>query len=140
MTPIQRRNPWMVVVGSGLAQTVGHGPLVLSTFGLFLLQITDETGWDRSTVSVAFTVSAVSFAVGTPLAGRLLDRYTLHAVLIPSYLLYTASVASISLVPPSLPVFYLPFLLAASSPAAPSCRSPKRLSAGSTTSGERPSE
>ncbi|WP_328609571.1 MFS transporter [Amycolatopsis sp. NBC_00345] len=112
MTLHPRRNPWSVVVGSGLAQSVGLGPLILSTFGLFVLPIAAETGWSRATVTVAFTVTGVGFAAGTPLAGWLLDRYALKVVMIPSWFVYCAAVALIGVTPRALPVFYLPFLLA----------------------------
>ena len=107
-----RRNPWSVVVGSGLAQSVGLGPLILTTFGLFVLPIAAETGWSRAIVTIAFTVTGVGFAVGTPLAGWLLDRYALNVVMIPSWLVYCAAVALIGVTPLSRPIFYLPFLLA----------------------------
>ncbi|GAA3294059.1 MFS transporter [Streptomyces cinereospinus] len=112
MHPSKHRSPWLVVIGSGLAQTVAFGPLLLNTFGLFLLPITDETGWSRSTASIAFTCAAVGIASGTPLAGRLLDRFAFRLVLIPAWILYAVAVASIAVVPRDVPVFYLPFFLA----------------------------
>jgi MFS family permease len=112
MTLHPRRNPWSVVAGSGLAQTVALGPLILSTFSLFVLPIAAETGWSRTTVTLAVTVAGVGFATGTALAGRLLDRYALKVVLIPSWLVYCGAVALIGVIPLNLPTFYVPFLVA----------------------------
>ncbi|MGW6277004.1 MFS transporter [Kribbella sp. NPDC055071] len=103
------RSPWRVVGGAGLAQAVSLGPLVLSTFSLFVIPIAAETGWNRATVTVAFTVMGVGFALGTPIVGQLLDRFAFRLIVVPAYLLYTLCLASIHLAPRSLPLFYVPF-------------------------------
>lgn len=103
------RSPWLVPIGSGLAQTVGIGPLVLTTFSLFVVPIATDTGWKRSTIMVAFTVATVAFAAGTTIAGLLLDRYAFRVIVVPSWLLYGLSVAALFAVPLAVPMFYLPY-------------------------------
>jgi MFS family permease len=46
-------------------------------FGLVLKPMTEELGWSRSTLSLAATVFMTAAAVGLPVAGRLVDRYSL---------------------------------------------------------------
>ena len=46
-------------------------------FGLVLKPMTEELGWSRSTLTLALTVFMVAGAVGLPVAGRLVDRYSL---------------------------------------------------------------
>lgn len=106
------RNPWFVVSGSGIAQSVGAQPLVLSTFSLFVVPLAAETGWSRTSILACFAALAFGMALGMPLVGRLLDRYRARPIIIISWLAYCISVAFIALIPLSLPLFYLPFFFA----------------------------
>lgn len=47
------------------------------SFGLVLIPMTEELGWSRSTLTLAFTVFMAAGAIGLPVAGRLVDRYSL---------------------------------------------------------------
>ncbi|MFD4829790.1 MFS transporter [Streptomyces uncialis] len=110
--PSHPRNPWWVVVGSGLAMAVSAGPLIMSTLGLFVIPITEETGWSRATVTAAFTFLALGQAIGTPLVGHFLDRFAFRSIVVPSWLLYCLSLALVTVVPRTLPLFYVPYFFA----------------------------
>lgn len=105
----KQRSPWWVVIGSGLSTAVYAGPFILATFSLFIVPIAAETGFARETVTVAFTVAALGIAIGTPIAGLLLDRFAFRVVVVPAFVLYGLCIALVSVAPPTLPLFYLPY-------------------------------
>jgi MFS family permease len=106
-----RANPWRVVFGAGIAQAVSAQPLVLSTFSLFVLPLTQATGWSRPAVLGCFTACALGLAVGLPFVGRLLDRFALRPILIACWIAYCAALAALGVVPLVRPLFYLPYLV-----------------------------
>ena len=105
----RRRSPWQVVIGGGFASAVGPGPVGLSTLSLFVVPISLEMGFGRTIVTSAFTVGALGVAVGMLLVGRLLSTFTVRYVLVPSFILYGLSVVAISLTPPVVALYYLPY-------------------------------
>ena len=46
-------------------------------FGLVLKPMSEDLGWSRSTLSLAVMVFMTAAAVSLPVAGRLVDRYSL---------------------------------------------------------------
>uniref|UniRef100_A0AAU2VJ61 MFS transporter n=1 Tax=Streptomyces sp. NBC_00008 TaxID=2903610 RepID=A0AAU2VJ61_9ACTN len=112
LRPPRPRSPWWVAVGSGLAMAVSAGPMVMSTLSLFVIPITEDTGWSRATVTAAFTFMAVGQAIGTPVVGHLLDRFAFRWIVVPSWFLFCLSLALVTVVPHALPLFYLPYFLA----------------------------
>ncbi|MBK1613415.1 MFS transporter [Rubrivivax gelatinosus] len=77
-------NPWWVVFGSIFGLIVGNGPIMQFTFGVFLKPITQEFGWERSTTSTALVVGLLGTGLCVPIAGRLMDKYGVRAVTLPS--------------------------------------------------------
>jgi MFS family permease len=100
-----RKNPWWVVFGSTLGLTVGNGPIVFFTFGLFLKPVTSEFHWDRATFSSSLFVGHTLAAIAFPFIGRLIDRYGIRPVTLTFITLFAISTAAISLTPPSPAVF-----------------------------------
>jgi predicted MFS family arabinose efflux permease len=98
-------NPWWVVFGSTLALVVCNGPVALFTFGVFLKPITAEFGWNRGTISAASGMASLMIAVAAPVTGMLVDRWGVRRVLLPIILLFSLSLAAISLTPPSPIIF-----------------------------------
>jgi predicted MFS family arabinose efflux permease len=105
IAPPALRNPWWVVFGSTVGLIVGNGPIVFFTFGLFLLPVTREFGWDRATFSSSLLVGHAMAALAYPFLGRAIDRYGVRRVSMTSIVLFAASIASLSLTPPSPAVF-----------------------------------
>lgn len=105
--PARTRSPWLVIVGSGVAGSVGPAAVVLATLGLFVVPITSETGWGRTTVTGAYSVAAVGMAIGLVVVGRLLDMIAIRFILIPSFVLYGGFTALIGLTPPDNVILYL---------------------------------
>ncbi|MES2258230.1 MAG: MFS transporter [Pseudomonadota bacterium] len=90
-------NRWWVVIGSVFGLLVGNGPIMQFTFGIFLLPITKEFGWSRSATSLALVTGLTMTAICVPIAGRLIDRYGIRAVTLPSIVLFALCLASVSL-------------------------------------------
>ncbi len=65
-------NRWWRVVG-GLSMNLALGSLY--AWSVFVAPLEKRFGWNRSQVSVAFTIAVVMFALGFLIAGRLQDRF-----------------------------------------------------------------
>jgi MFS family permease len=72
--------------------------MVYTVFGLFLIPLTTQFNWPRSSVSFVLLIVAVSSALGYPIVGRLIDRHGARAVLLWGILLFAAAVASVALI------------------------------------------
>jgi predicted MFS family arabinose efflux permease len=103
----RRRSPWWVVIGAGTANAVGP-PMYLATTGLFVLPIVEDTGFSRTTVTGAYSVAAVGMVIGLVIVSRLVDRYAARYILVPSFVLFAASMAAIGLVPPVEAIYFIP--------------------------------
>jgi len=55
---------------------------ILSVFGLILPDMSDDTGWSRSSLSLAVTIFMVVSAVAMPFVGRIADRFDIRSILI----------------------------------------------------------
>src|SRR5579872_6166493 len=104
-------NPWWVVLGSSLALTVGNGPVISFTFGIFLKSIINEFGWNRATVSLAYTAFQFVGAFATPFVGRMIDRWGVRRVTLAYIVFFSLAVAGVSLTPPFPSVFILLYAL-----------------------------
>lgn len=71
--------PWLgaakVVAGSGIGMLTNFGPIVIYTFGTFLLPISQDTGWSRASVAAALAPAAILSGLLQPVIGRIVDRY-----------------------------------------------------------------
>lgn len=73
-------------------------PMVYTVFGLFLIPLTTQFNWPRSSVSFVLLIVAVAGALGYPIVGRLIDRHGARVVLLWGMLLFAAAVASVALI------------------------------------------
>ena len=65
---------WFVVMGCSLVALGTAGTQF--SFGVFLQPMTEEFGWSRSTLSLAFGITFMLSGLLRPLAGYLADRYS----------------------------------------------------------------
>ncbi len=105
-----RYGGWGVVAAAFFGVMVGYSVLIPYTFGLFLKPLSAAFGWRRDQISVAFGCVAVTVALCSPLIGRLLDRYGPRRTILPCIAAFGLGFASLSLLTPSLPHFYLTFI------------------------------
>ena len=80
----------------------GFGSLFIYTFGVFLKPLAVEFGWSRSQISSGFMGAVLAIALCSPLLGRLFDRYPARRVVLPCFLLYAGSFASLAWLTPHL--------------------------------------
>ncbi len=64
---------WWVVLASGIGLAFCFGPIIVATFGIFLKPLSNEFGWSRAQISLAFSLAMVAHTVAVPFIGRLAD-------------------------------------------------------------------
>jgi MFS family permease len=96
MMAVTQQNRWLVVLGAVVGLIVGNGPIMQFTFGVFLKPITQDFGWDRSTVSLALVAGLGMTAACVPFAGRLIDRYGIRKVVLPAIALFSLLLIAVS--------------------------------------------
>jgi predicted MFS family arabinose efflux permease len=112
MSDSTRPTGWPVVLGSTVGLIVGNGPILLFTFGIFLLPVAQETGWQRGTMSLGVAIALTIAGLATPLVGRFIDKWGLRRVTLASITLFAASVAAIALTSASVTMFVLAYAVA----------------------------
>ena len=101
---------WWVVLASGVGLAVHFGPIIVPTFGVFLKPLSQEFGWSRAQISLAFSLATLGLTVVVPFIGRLVDRFGARAVILPAVLLFGLSVLALSFLSASLWHFYAIYL------------------------------
>lgn len=96
---------WWIVLVSAIGLAMGYGPIVTFTFGVFFKPLSQEFGWSRSQVSLAFSLSLLVLSLGLPVIGRLVDRFGARKVIVPSVLLLGLGLMSFALL--STPLWHL---------------------------------
>jgi len=102
---------WWIVLVAAIGLSMGYGPIVTFTFGVFLKPLTQEFGWSRGQISQAFSLSLLVMSFLFPLVGRLVDRFGARKVIIPSVLLFGLSLMLLSLLSASLWYLYAVYAL-----------------------------
>jgi MFS family permease len=101
---------WWVVLASGVGMAMHFGPIIVATFGVFLKPLSQEFGWNRVQISLAFSLATLGITVALLLVGRLVDRFGARRVILPAVLLFGLSVLSLSFLSGHLWHFYAIYL------------------------------
>jgi MFS family permease len=101
---------WWVVLAAGLGLALHAGPLIVPTFGVFLKPLSQEFGWSRTQISLAFSLFTLGITIAMPLIGRLVDRYGARTVIVRAVLLFGLGVFSLSFLSAHLWHFYALYL------------------------------
>lgn len=64
---------WVIVAVSFVAQIISYA--IRYNFSLFYVAILQDFGWTREITALAFSINLIVYAVSTPLAGTLVDRF-----------------------------------------------------------------
>ena len=104
--------PWLIVTGSTLALTVGNGPIMQFTFGVFLKPLTAAFKVERGIGSLALTIGLLATALTLPLVGRLADRLGPKRLGLIAVILFALGLAAAGLVSGSIWTFMAIFALA----------------------------
>ena len=86
---------WLVLAAGFFALFVSMGSR--NTFGVFILPMTEEFSWDRTTISAVVSVGILVNGVTQPFLGRLYDRYGGRIVISLSLLVLGAATMLLSL-------------------------------------------
>src|SRR5215510_9743601 len=102
---------WWIVLVAGVGLSLNYGPIIASTFGVFLKPLSQEFGWSRAGISLAFSLANLMFSGALPLTGRLVDRLGARKVVLPSALIFSLGVMSFYFLSASLWHFYALYML-----------------------------
>lgn len=102
---------WWVVFVAAVGLSMGYGPVVTFTFGVFLKLLNQEFGWSRGDISQAFSISLFVMSLVFPLVGRLVDRFGARRVIIPSIFLFGLGLMALSLLSGNIWQLYAVYLL-----------------------------
>jgi MFS family permease len=97
---------WWIVAVSTIGVAFCATPVVFLTLGVFMIPLGEEFGWNRAEISLGLSVAALSLAVATPWAGRMLDSQGPRRVLKWSLALYAFATASLYFLGNSVLHFY----------------------------------
>ena len=101
---------WWIVFFAAIGLFMGYGPVVSFTFGVFFKPLSQEFGWTRAQVSLAFSLSLLVMSLLLPVVGRLVDRFGARKVIVPSVLLFGLGLMSFALLSPHLWHLYAIYL------------------------------
>ena len=102
---------WSAVAAAALAMCVGYIPVIGFTFTVLFKAISSEfTNWDRSEISLAFSLSLIALSLVLPGTGRLVDRFGARKVILPGTILFGIGLMSFRLLTGHLWQFYLLFV------------------------------
>jgi MFS family permease len=102
---------WKVVLGGFFGVMVSFAAIIPYTFGLFLKPLSLSFGWSRESISVGFSIAALTVAACSPALGHLLDHYGPRRIILPCIILFSAAFASLALLTDHIAHFYAVFLL-----------------------------
>ena len=98
--------PWLVVLGSALALSVGNGPIILFTFGVLVGPIDAEFGWPRATLASAIVAAHTAGALAMPFIGALIDRFGIRRVTLPAICAFALIFGGLAALPAN-PLFFV---------------------------------
>jgi len=101
---------WWVVLAAGVGLLLHYGPILAITFGVFLKSLSQEFGWSRTQISLAFSLSTLAVTGAVPLIGRRVDQWGARRVIVPSVLLFGLGVLSLAFLSAHLWHFYAVYL------------------------------
>ena len=97
---------WWIVAVSTIGVAFCATPVVFLTLGVFMIPLGEEFGWNRAEISLGLSVAALSLAIATPWAGRMLDSQGPRRILRWSLALYALATASLYFLGNSILQFY----------------------------------
>src|SRR5579885_2917695 len=102
---------WRVVLAGFFGVMVSFAAIIPYTFGLYLKPLATSFGWRRESISVAFSIAALTVAAVSPGLGYLLDRYGPRRIVLPCIVFFSAAFASLSFLTGHIAHFYAIFFV-----------------------------
>ena len=75
---------WWIVLTAAIGLLFSYAPIFVFSFGVFVKFFVTEFHSNRTEISLAFTFASLMVSIGSPLAGRLVDRFGARSVILPS--------------------------------------------------------
>ena len=100
------------IVGAGFAVQATVGALLFHPFGLYVVAFEEEFGWNRTKLSIAFSLARVEDGLLGPVQGWMIDRFGPRAVMRVGVVIFALGFVAFSRMD-SLTTFYLTFVLMA---------------------------
>jgi MFS family permease len=113
---------WWIVAASLIGNVVGPGPAVIFTVNVFMVPVTTQLHWSRGMFSSGLLASAIASPIMTPVFGKLLDRYGIRRVALPTSALYGLALCSLSLLQAN--AYWALFVMVAASAGFGACLGP----------------
>ncbi|WP_191257703.1 MFS transporter [Amycolatopsis oliviviridis] len=96
-----------MLIGAAIGLVGGFTATFLATVGQFIRPITAEFGWGRTELSIVVVMAAVGSAVGSPLIGRLVQRFGSRPFLMLSGVFLAAAFVAFAAAPAETGYFAL---------------------------------
>ena len=100
---------WWVVLAAGIGLL--SAPMVPATFGVFLKPLSQEFGWSRTQISLAFSLATLVAAGTVPFIGRLVDQWGARRVIMPTVTLFGLALLSLAFLSAQLWHLYAVYLV-----------------------------
>jgi MFS family permease len=98
---------WWIIVASAVGLFMSYIPISGHTFSVFFESLSREFKWSRAEISLGFSLSLLVMTGAFPLIGRLVDRFSARAVIVPSVLIFGLSLISFYFLSAHLWHFYV---------------------------------
>ncbi|WNC71337.1 MFS transporter [Thalassotalea psychrophila] len=92
---------WWIVIGTIIGLSLGYSVIAMS-FGTFIKAFETSFGWTRGQISFGPTIIGITAIVFFPYVGRMIDKHGVKKILVPSTFLFALTIASMSLLTPSI--------------------------------------
>src|SRR5580692_8335674 len=87
---------WKVVLAGFFGVMVSFAAIIPYTFGLYLKPLASSFGWARESISVAFSIAALTVAAVSPALGYMLDRHGPRKIILPCIVAFSAALVSMA--------------------------------------------
>jgi MFS family permease len=102
---------WKVVLAGFFGVMVSFAAIIPYTFGLYLKPLASSFGWARESISVAFSIAALTVAAVSPALGYMLDRYGPRKIILPCIVVFSAALVSMTWLTPHIAHLYAVFFV-----------------------------
>lgn len=101
------RRAWLAVIASVFGLVLGPSVILLLCFGIFMPALHAEFGWPLERIAFGASIISIVVMFLSPVQGALVDRFGTRRMVLTFVPVWGVSLLAMSLLPPSLPIFYL---------------------------------
>lgn len=84
------------IVGTSFFISIAQVPMYGPFFGVFVNPIGEDTGWSKTTITIAFTFGSLGGSLASAMIGSLLDRYGARGVLVLTGMLVSGALFGVA--------------------------------------------